>query len=126
MLAVMAGLAFAVGACAPAAPPPSTATQPPAPAVAGTGFSGRILPIFRSQCIDCHLGSNAPRDLELDSYQHVIRGSSNGPVVVPGAPDRSRIVEMVRFGFMPMGKPRLPQADVQAIIDWIAEGAPES
>lgn len=110
--------ALALQACTPAP------RAEPAASLSGTGFSGRVLPTFRSWCVDCHRGPDAPRQLELDSYEHVMRGSTNGPVVVPGDADRSVLVEMVRFGFMPMGKPRLPEAQVQAIIDWIAAGAP--
>jgi hypothetical protein len=117
----LAAIGLAIASCAP---------QPPAPrsesVLTGTGFKGRIQPLFLSFCIDCHRGPNAPRELELDSYEHILRGSTNGPVVVPGDPDQSRLVEMVRYGFMPLGKPRLQPADVQAIMDWIAAGAPNS
>ena len=40
------------------------------------------------------LGSVRKSGLVLDSYESIMRGSNNGPVVIPGDPDNSRLVQM--------------------------------
>jgi hypothetical protein len=49
-------------------------------------------------------------------------GSDSGPVVVPGSPDDSVIVEVQRSGHYG----NLNEEELQRLTEWIADGAPES
>ncbi len=114
----------------PSAEPPATAspTEPPA---AGTtaplpSFSADILPIFESRCVRCHGGASPDAGLSLSSYSDVITGSGSGPVVVPGSAADSSLVQAIVSGRMPRGAPKLPDAEIQAISDWVNGGAPDN
>ena len=105
------GVIFLVGAafCAWAAPPQ---------------FESAVAPIFQANCVPCHGTRVKMKDLDLSSLDAVMRGSESGPVLTPGKPAESRLLQMVREGKMPMGKPRLADKDIAAIETWIAAGAP--
>jgi hypothetical protein len=113
----------------PAAEP--EATQPlPAPTAAATpagvtqvSFSGDVLPIFSTRCERCHGAQRAEAGLALISYADVLAGSGRGPVVIPGSAATSRLVEAIVSGEMPWGGPRLPDAEIQTISDWVDAGA---
>jgi hypothetical protein len=60
--------------------------------------------------------------LDLRTLTGVMAGGSNGPVVVPGNPDGSRLWTMVRDGKMPMGGSPLSNEDKQLLRDWIEKG----
>jgi hypothetical protein len=63
--------------------------------------------------------------LQLDSKEHLMAGGKSGPVVVPGDPDSSRLVNAVSYTravkMPPSGK--LSDADLAALRKWIQDGA---
>jgi len=89
-------------------------------------FSCELLPYYQTMCNMCHQGESAPAGLDLMSYEGLMNGSINGPVVIPGEPDNSTIVEVT-------GPPINHPEDVGAITFdeeiagkqrvWILEGA---
>jgi hypothetical protein len=89
-------------------------------------FDSGLLPVLEKNCVQCHGGKVRLKDLNLSSYESVMKGSESGPVVVPGKPDESRLYRAVHEGKMPLGKARLSDADVAAIRAWIEAGAPSS
>jgi len=86
-LAVIAALGVAATALAvdlTKLPPPSTQQ--------GVTYAKDIQPIFKANCFDCH-GATRPRnDLRLDSLEAALKGSRDGPVIVPGKSDKSDLV----------------------------------
>jgi len=76
--------------------PGETSTQINVPYKNGTtsSFSCELLKYYQIQCTQCHLGQSASAGLVLDSYESIMRGSNNGPVVIPGDPDNSKLVQM--------------------------------
>lgn len=86
-------------------------------------FSTDIQPIFDSRCISCHGGTEG---LYLDSYTGVMNGSMGWPVVIPGDPINSRLIQLVSSGYMPYGGPPLSQAQIQILVDWVTAGAPNN
>lgn len=86
-------------------------------------FKADIQPIFDRRCTVCHGGTAG---LYLNSYDNVLRGGMNGPVVVPRDPSSSRLLQYVSNGNMPLGGPPLTQAQVQTLSNWIAAGAPDN
>jgi mono/diheme cytochrome c family protein len=105
---------------------PATATGATAPAASSVSFSKDVLPIFKTNCTRCHGGSGPRAGLSLESYQNVMKGSSNGAVVVAGNLDKSLVYTLVKGGIMPFGGPKLADSDAQKIFDWIKEGAPNN
>jgi hypothetical protein len=76
------------------------AAQPPAPLPkeAVAFFEKYIRPVLAERCYECH--STRARKLRggllLDSQPGMVKGGDNGPVLVPGAVDRSRLIQAIR------------------------------
>jgi mono/diheme cytochrome c family protein len=117
------GLPVGVTPTASAAP----ATTPPAAAEAvdltQVSFKDNVLPIFEQHCAECHGDEKSEEGLKLIRYRTVIGGSQNGPVVEPGDPDNSYLVEMVVSGKMPKEGDPLTAAEIEIIKAWITAGA---
>ncbi len=91
------------------------------------GFKDVAAIIQKYQCTVCHVGAK-PRDgLRLDSYENIMKGSEDGPVVVPGAPEKSELVLRVNGAKeprMPMtGPPWLNDQELKTLESWIKAGA---
>lgn len=98
-------------------------------------YATQIQPIFDNNCNKgCHDGTNAfIPGLKLISYEDVMKGSNNGPVVKAGNAKGSLLVwklegvkdngEKVAGKQMPAGKAPLDAATIQLVKDWIDEGA---
>ena len=88
-------------------------------------FESDIVPILtKSTCFGCHGPGLKMKDLNLTTYQSALKGSESGPVIVPGKPDESRLLHMVKEGLMPPGgKIHLSEAELATIRDWIESGA---
>jgi len=73
-----------------------TSTNIEAPYMPDTtvSFSCELLPYYQTMCLMCHQGESAPAELDLMSYEGLMKGSINGPVVIPGDPDNSKIVQV--------------------------------
>jgi cytochrome c5 len=104
---------------APAATPPSSGSAP-------VSFAAGVLPIFEARCQRCHGSGQAQVGLHLTSHADVLAGSNNGPVVAPGNADGSYLVDLIVSGQMPLGGAKLPESEIQTIIDWIDAGAPDN
>ncbi|NNC93719.1 MAG: c-type cytochrome, partial [Acidimicrobiia bacterium] len=109
----------------PAEPPAgatTTTTQPPA---TDASFESDVLPIFQASCESCHGGLGG---WSSDSYTAVMTTGNSAPVVLPGDPDGSLLVQLLQHPggrLMPPGR-ALPADQIQAVVDWIAGGAPDN
>lgn len=83
--------------------------------------------IFTANCIGCHGGARPRGKIDLSSYDHVMKGGEDGPVVVSGNLRKSPLYQAVSHaqGFRPMPPTgvKLPDTDVNLIRDWISAGA---
>ena len=87
-------------------------------------FDLEILPIFKSNCVRCQGSEAKMKELNLSSYETIMKGSESGPVIVPGKIDESRLYKMIRDGVMPAGGAgRLGEVQVSTIRSWIEGGA---
>ena len=96
---------------------------------AAVSYSADVAPIFKRSCVQCHGGTNAAGEkvveygLDLTSAKGALAGSEYGPVIEPGDPDNSYLVELIEAGDMPEeGDPLTPQ-EIEIIRAWIAAGA---
>ena len=82
--------------------------------------------ILATNCVSCH-GETSMAGLDLRQREAALKGGGRGPALVPGNAQASLLyqaVEQTGNLKMPMGKPRLPDADLQTLREWINEGAP--
>jgi len=57
--------------------------------------------ILANQCVSCHGPEKKKRGLDLSRRASALTGGENGPVIVPGRPGESLLVEKVSEGEMP-------------------------
>ena len=93
--------------------------------------------VFTPICSKCHIGACAPEGLQLDAA-HAYNALVGVPSIEepsflrvnPGNPDESYMVLKIEGapgiegGQMPLGETPLPQATIDAIRQWITNGAP--
>src|SRR5207247_6390019 len=65
-------------------------------------FEKDIRPILKANCFDCHgEGEKLKGGLDLRLRRLMLKGGEDGPVVVPGKPNRSLLLKLVTSGEMP-------------------------
>jgi hypothetical protein len=69
------------------------------------------------------MGEFVSEGLDMNTYDSLMAGSQNGPVIVPGEANDSLLVQKVTEGKMPKRGPKLTPAQIQLITDWIDAGA---
>ena len=91
--------------------------------------------VFTPICTTCHAGASAPLGLRLDeasSYAAIVNAASvEVPAlrrIRPGDPDASYLIQKIEGraavgGRMPLGQPALPQATIDVMRQWVADGA---
>src|SRR5581483_5801513 len=87
-------------------------------------FEKDLLPIFTARCISCHGEKHPMAGLDLRTVSSLLRGSSDGPVIVEGFSERSLLVRKILAKAMPppaAGKP-LSESEVRVIREWIDRG----
>ncbi|MCB1277480.1 c-type cytochrome domain-containing protein [Prosthecobacter sp.] len=103
---------------------------------AAVNFEKELLPVITKKCVDCHKApavvngqKKEPKaGLRLDASWAILKGSENGPVLTPGAPDKSGIYESVILpkdddGHMPSKGEDLTKEEIALLKKWIEEGA---
>jgi hypothetical protein len=93
-------------------------------------FEKTIRPILINRCYECHSveSGKSKGGLLLDSRDAILKGGDNGPALVAGNPDKSRIIESVRYHNQDLQMPpkgALPSAEVKALEAWVKMGAPD-
>lgn len=92
-------------------------------------YNDDLRPLFRDNCTGCHNPDKFKADLDLTTYAGVMKGGSSGAAVKPGSPDASliyRVTMHIEEPEMPPKKPKLADAQLNLIKEWIAGGALES
>src|SRR5262245_22968596 len=88
-------------------------------------FQKQILPLLAQRCEMCHQEENPQGKLALNSYKNLLRGGQSGPVIKPGMPDDSLLVQNIsgEKPRMPKVGPQLTPQEVELIRSWISQGA---
>ena len=115
MLAWAALLSFAQDAL-----PPAAATK--------IDFARDVAPLFEKRCFLCHGPQQQMNGLRLDRRADALKGSKNGPVIVPRNGAGSRLIQLVGGvaadkKVMPPVGPRLTATEVGLLRAWIDQGA---
>lgn len=92
-------------------------------------FRIRIAPVLEAKCVSCHRPDNAKGAFDLTSRAGMLKGGEEGPAITPGKPDESAVfTRSIPHGDakaeMPKKGDPLTSAEVAALRDWIAAGAP--
>ena len=93
-------------------------------------YTTRVQPIFEANCGRCHLGNNRRGGLNMDTRAALLKGGHDGAVIVPGDPDKSLLVKLIRHEGpaddpmpMPPKADKLSDADIATVSKWIKAGA---
>src|SRR5579872_4218377 len=91
-------------------------------------FEKKVRPILVRHCYECHSGDpkKAKSRLVLDTREGLRKGGESGPVIVPGHPDESPLIEAVRYEGLEMPpKEQLPDELIDILVEWVQMGAPD-
>src|SRR5690348_7750486 len=108
---------------------PQTASAEEAKPAMKVTYTEHVQAIFREHCFTCHSADTAKSDLALDNYAAVMRGGASGEVIEAGDPDSSRLYALVTHKEtpeMPPQQPKLADAKLELIKQWILGGALEN
>lgn len=125
---IVAGVCSVVAAVSARQNPPAAQVAPAAPATpqAIEFFESKVRPVLVANCYDCHTDDESG-GLRLDSLAALLKGGESGPAIVPGEPDNSILIKVIRhtqgFPKMPSGAPKLRDSEIAALTDWIRSGA---
>lgn len=91
-------------------------------------FTDVIQPVLRSKCQSCHRSGKSKGELNLVSYETMLKGGENGPVFIAADAEKSELIRRVTLpsdhdDFMPAeGRKPLTEEEIQVLIWWIAKG----
>jgi len=92
-------------------------------------FETKVQPLLVERCYECHSHAKKIKGgLTLDSRSGWEKGGAGGPAVVPGAPEKSRLIAAVRYADKDLQMPpkhRLSAAEIAVLVEWVKRGAPD-
>jgi mono/diheme cytochrome c family protein len=102
---------------------PQPVETPAISAGAPLTYQDSIGPLLQARCGACHGGASPVMGLDLTTYTAAMQGGANGAVILPGDPENSLLIvkqsgEQPHFG-------QLNPDELQLVIDWITNNAPE-
>ncbi len=125
---------IAIGLIGVAATHPSVTTFSGAQTPAREGlefFEKKIRPVLIESCYQCHSAqAKKPQGgLLLDSRGAMLKGGVSGePAIVPGDPDKSRLIRAIRYTDPKLQMPlsgKLPDRVIRDFEEWVKMGAPD-
>src|SRR6516225_3674245 len=90
----------------------------------------RVREILQRNCFECHGADPAHTKKNLNVLDHQQLLNRERRLVVPGAPENSRLIQRITDGSMPPEEeetrlPRLTQTELDILNDWVKGGAPQ-
>ena len=88
-------------------------------------FEKDVRPIVKAHCTHCHGEEEKPKggvDLRLRRFMDKMLDEGKH-VLVPGKPDQSEMVQLIRSGEMPKKGKKMSEAELAIIEKWISQGA---
>ena len=89
-------------------------------------FEAKVRPLLVAHCYECHSGVHSKGGLLLDSQQGWSHGSDSGPVVLPGDPENSLLIQAIKYqGLQMPPNGQLADRDIETLVEWVKRGAPD-
>src|SRR5438477_9934121 len=93
-------------------------------------FEKKIRPVLAERCYSCHSAQakTLQGGLRLDSKPGWKRGGDTGAVIAPGDPEKSRLVDSLRWTDPDVQIPpddHLPQPQVDPWVEWLHRSEPD-
>lgn len=92
-------------------------------------FETKVQPLLVASCYECHShGKKIKGGLALDSRSGWEHGGDSGPALVPGSPEKSRLIMAVQHGDKDLQMPpkkKLTDAEIAVLVEWVKRGAPD-
>ncbi len=101
------------------------AAAPKAAAPAKSNPTAEAMGVLKANCLSCHNEKKKKGGLMLTSRESLLKGSDEGPVLMPGKPDRSRLIQVLATSADPHMPPKkqLADAQIRALRKWVQQGA---
>ena len=93
-------------------------------------FERRIRPVLSEHCAKCHSteSEKIKGGLLLDSRNDILKGGTSGPAATPGDPEKSMLIEAIRYTDEDLQMPpqhRLTAEQVRDFEEWVRMGLPD-
>lgn len=102
----------------------------PTPDVVVTTSFSTVHDTLKARCLQCHNGPSGKKGVDFTSFESIMKGGQNGPIVVAGDPDNSLLSKVIHHAagvpaMPPQGDP-LTEDQIKGVDSWIKGGAPNS
>ncbi|MEQ1852665.1 MAG: PSD1 and planctomycete cytochrome C domain-containing protein [Chthoniobacteraceae bacterium] len=90
-------------------------------------FENEVRPLLANRCYECHGEKKKKGSLRMDNISFIKAGGDSGPALVAGNPDKSLIIQAVRYkdpDFEMPPKEKLPDKEIAILEKWVKLGAP--
>jgi len=90
-------------------------------------FKSDVRQVLVDACVKCHGGDKTKADLDLTTREGLLKGGTEGPSIVIGDAKKSWMFKLITHAdkpFMPQKEPKLSDAKIKKIEEWINLGAP--
>jgi mono/diheme cytochrome c family protein len=89
------------------------------------GVTGQAMAVLRVNCLSCHNDEKKKGGLRLTSRENALKGSDNGPVLVPRKADKSLLTKVLLADSDPHMPPKkqLSEKEIATLHRWIDAGA---
>ncbi len=94
-------------------------------------FEKQIRPVLVEQCYECHGEKSQKGGLRLDTKAGWEKGGDSGPTIVPGNPDKSLLIQAIRYHDKDLAMPpkksggKMPDDQIANFEAWVKIGAPD-
>ncbi len=90
-------------------------------------FENEVRPVLVNRCCECHGEKKKKGSLRVDNINYLKAGGDSGPALVPGDPDKSIMINAIRYqdpDFKMPPKEKLPEKEIAVLEQWVKMGAP--
>lgn len=93
-------------------------------------FENEVRPILVNKCYDCHSKTKQKGGLRVDHIGYLKTGGDTGPAIVPGDPEKSPLIEAIRWKNDDFKMPpknnggKMTDAEISTLEKWVKMGAP--
>ena len=92
-------------------------------------FKGFVKPILDAKCLSCHNSDKQKGDLDMSSFENMLKGGKNGALWAANNPKESALLKRVHLPLEhkehmpPEGKKQLTKDEIKLLSLWIKNGA---